>query len=145
MQGKAAQPIGSWQWFAAGSLAALISAALGAGIWLQVVLFFVVSLVVLWFARPFFKTYVNAKRQPTNADRAIGASGFVTETIDNLAGTGTVSLNGRQWTARSVTGAVIEKGSLVTVERIEGVKLMVYPAKTKSTPDEEETSASTVN
>jgi len=130
-------------WFAAGSLVALISAALGAALWLQVVLFFVVSIVVLWFARPFFKKYVNAKRQPTNADRAIGASCVVTETIDNIAGTGSVLLNGRQWTARSATGDVIEKGSLVTVDRIEGVKLMVYPAQ--NAPEKEESGAGTVN
>ncbi|HHU22960.1 MAG TPA: NfeD family protein [Clostridiales bacterium] len=132
-------------WFAVGSLAALIGTALGASIWLQVVLFIVFSLITLWFARPLFKKYINSRSQPTNADRAIGASGIVTETIDNLSGTGTVVLNGKQWMARSVTGTVIEEGSLVTVERIEGVKLMVYPSKAESSPDKEEAGAGTVN
>ena len=63
--------------------------------------------------------------QPTNADRFIGQQGVVEETINNIEGKGLVKVKGAVWTARSTDGAVIEKGSGVTVDRIDGVKLMV--------------------
>ena len=54
--------------------------------------------------------------------------GVVCEDIDNLAGTGAVKLDGKEWTARSDSGANIPSGSVVKVRRIEGVKLIVDAA-----------------
>lgn len=114
-------------WFAAGAVAALVASFLTAPIWLQVVLFFVVSIVTLILTRPLARKYVNSKTQPTNADMVIGSEATVTERIDNVAGTGTVSVGGRVWTARSAGGEVIEAGVLTKVKAIEGVKLLVTP------------------
>lgn len=63
--------------------------------------------------------------QPTNADRYIGLEGIVEETVDNTDGTGIVKVAGSTWTARSSDGSRIEKGSNITVDKIDGVKLMV--------------------
>jgi len=112
-------------WFAAGALVALAGAFLGAKVWLQVLLFVVVSIATLLVTRPLARKYVNKQFQPTNADKVIGTNATVTERIDNLAGTGTVSVGGRLWTARSATGENIEKGTLTVIRRIEGVKLIV--------------------
>ena len=113
-------------WFALGALAALISALLGAQIWLQVVWFVVVSILALIATRPLVKKYVNSRTQATNADMLIGQECIVTETIDKLHGTGAVSVAGKIWTARTdEPEAIIEKGSVAVVERIEGVKLIV--------------------
>ena len=112
-------------WFAVGSLAALIAALLGAEIWLQIVLFLVVSAVALYFTRPLAKKYVNAKVEPTNADMVIGKECRVTEAIDNIAGTGAVYVDGKTWTARSESDEVIPEGTLVTAKSIKGVKLIV--------------------
>ena len=112
-------------WFALGALAALISALFGAAIWLQVVWFLLASLLTLWLTRPIAVKYLNSRRVATNADRVVGAEGIVTEDIDNIAGTGAVKLDGKEWTARSGSGANIAKGAVVRVERIEGVKLIV--------------------
>ena len=60
----------------------------------------------------------------------VGSRGYVTETIDNLTATGQVKLGGMYWTARSQSGQVIEKDSLVEVKRIEGVKVFVTAVKT---------------
>ena len=65
------------------------------------------------------------KTQVTNSDSNVGKIGLVTEQIDNVKGIGQVNLAGMLWTARSVDDAVIEPGTKVQVERIEGVKLMV--------------------
>ena len=112
-------------WFAVGALAALIFSVLGAGLWLQIIAFVVVSAAALILTRPLVSKYVNSRSQPTNADRLIGTKCIVTEKIDNLASTGTVNANGKLWTARSSDGSVIDAESLVKVEKIEGVKLIV--------------------
>lgn len=112
-------------WFALGSLAALIANLCSAEVWLQWVIFAAVSLVALAVTRPFVKKLTVKRIQPTNADRFLGEKGIVEETIDNTEGKGLVKVKGALWTARSVDGALIEKGESVQVERIEGVKLMV--------------------
>ena len=112
-------------WFAIGALAALISALVKAPLWLQITWFFIVSVALLILTRPLAKKYVNGKVQPTNADVVIGKEAVVIEDIDNVRGTGAVSVGGKQWTARSDSGAEIAKGAVVSVLRIEGVKLIV--------------------
>lgn len=115
-------------WFALGALAALIATLFGAQIWLQVLWFLVVSIATLWFTRPLALKYLNGRSVATNADRVVGMEGVVCEDIDNLAGTGAVKLDGKEWTARSDSGANIPSGSVVKVRRIEGVKLIVDAA-----------------
>ena len=112
-------------WFAVGSLAALLAAMCGAQLWLQIVLFLVVSAATLYFTRPLVKRYVNSKVEPTNADMVIGKECRVTETVDNIAGTGAVYVDGKTWTARSENDEVIPEGTLVTAKSIDGVKLIV--------------------
>lgn len=113
-------------WFVFGSLVALICAALGAAMWLQIFWFVIVSVATLVLTRPLVKRYVDSRSVATNADRSIGRAAVVTERIDNLAATGAVKLDGVVWTARSTDDAVaIETGERVTVRAIEGVKLIV--------------------
>ena len=114
-------------WFALGALAALVSCALGAEMWLQITVFLVVSLVLL--AVLWKKVRGKALRTRTNVDSVIGAEGYVTEAIDNLSYTGRVKLGGITWAARSTSGAGIPVGTPVKVERIEGVKVFVSPAE----------------
>lgn len=113
-------------WFVFGSLVALICAALGAAVWLQIFWFVIVSVATLVLTRPLVKRYVDSRSVATNADRSIGRAAVVTERIDNLAATGAIKLDGVVWTARSTDDAVaIEPGERVTVRAIEGVKLIV--------------------
>lgn len=119
-------------WFAVGSLAALIAALFDAQLWLQIVWFLVISFVTLYFTRPLVKKYVNSRSQPTNADMMIGKEALVTEDIDNVEATGAVSVGGKVWTARSADGGRIKSGAVVSVLRIEGVKLIVEPVPAQS-------------
>lgn len=116
-------------WFAGGALAALIAAAAGGAIWLQIVLFMVVSVVMLALLRPMVKKISVPHRVRTNADRHLGRSALVTETIDNLKEVGAVKLDGVVWSARSESGEIIPEGTLITVKHIEGVKLWVAAAE----------------
>lgn len=112
-------------WFAVGALAALISQMLGAQVWLQWVIFVVVSGAVLAATRPLVKKYAKPKIQPTNADRCIGQTAVVTEGIDNVAGKGAVKVGGVIWSARSESGENIKENEKVTITKIDGVKLIV--------------------
>ena len=118
-------------WFMGGALTALIAALCGAEIWLQVVLFFVVSIALLLCLRPLSKKLLKKRKVATNADSNIGKTAVVTETIDNLRGTGAVKISGVEWSARSVDDSVLEKDAVVRILRIEGVKVCVERAEKK--------------
>lgn len=114
-------------WFAAGSLVAAIVAALGGQLWLQILLFAVISCGLLACLWPFVKKVLNPRRTATNIDAVIGSEGYVTVAVDNLNAEGKIKLNGMEWTARSTDGKKIPVGTLVKVDRIEGVKAIVSP------------------
>lgn len=119
-------------WFAAGSLAAVIVSLCSGPVWLQVVVFFVVSGVLLALLRPMAKKYFTPKLTRTNADRVIGQEGYVTVEIDNLNAAGTVKIGAMDWTARSTDGSIIPAGTKIRVDRIEGVKVFVTSVETPS-------------
>ena len=114
-------------WFAAGALVASIVAMLHGAIWLQVVLFFVVSCGLLIAMFPLVKKVLNPKIEKTNVDSVVGTQGYVTEEIDNMNAVGQVKLGGMYWTARSTSGDPIAEGTRIRVDRVEGVKVYVSP------------------
>ena len=120
-------------WFAGGALAALVAALLHAPLWLQVVVFFVVSAALLACLRPLVRKHFTPKLTKTNLDAIIGSEGYVTADIDNLSATGTVKLGAMEWTARSTSGKQIPVGTLIRVDRIEGVKVFVSPVEVPAT------------
>lgn len=112
-------------WFALGGLAAVIAAMLGAPVWLQLALFFGVAALTLACLRPLLKKYIKPKIVATNVDAIIGSTGYVISDIDNLNAQGQVKLGGMPWSARSTSGEPLQAGTLVQVDRIEGVKAYV--------------------
>lgn len=116
-------------WFAVGALAAMVSAICHAPLWLQIAVFVLVSAAALCFTRKKAQARFNRSREKTNADRILGQTVLVLETIDNQQALGAVKADGKVWTARSVSGEPIPRGAEVVVQAIEGVKLMVVPAE----------------
>ena len=113
-------------WFAGGALVAILAAVLHAPIWLQIVLFFLVSLLLLAFTRPVAVKYFNKDRVRTNVESMVGRQAVVTGEIDNIQGIGQVTLSGQEWSARSTDDRVrIPLGSVVDVVSVSGVKLIV--------------------
>ncbi len=112
-------------WFAVGALVALVAALLNWPIWLQVLLFTVVSVTLLASLRGVTRKYLKPKLHRTNLDSILGSQGYVTANIDNAAAQGSVKLGPMEWTARSTTGSTIPAGTLVQVDKIEGVKAFV--------------------
>ena len=116
-------------WFAAGSLGAMIVSLLGGKIWLQAVVFLVVSAGLLLLLRPMVRKHFNPKLTKTNVDSIIGTTGIVTVEIQNNLAAGQVKLGAMEWSARSSSGAVIPVGTLIKVDKIEGVKVYVSLAE----------------
>lgn len=116
-------------WFAMGALVALLGAALDAPVWLQIVLFVVVSGALLALLWPLAKKFLNPQVTATNVDSVIGTVGIVTASIDNVEAQGQVKLGGMEWSARSTSGDTIPTGTEVRVDRVEGVKVFVTPVK----------------
>lgn len=112
-------------WFAGGALLAMIIALIGGPLWLQILVFLVASIVLLIFTRPLATKFFNQNRTKTNVESVVGKQAIVTEAIDNIKGQGRIVTDGMEWTARSFDSSVIEEGSIVTIEKIEGVKAIV--------------------
>ena len=120
-------------WFAAGAFVSMIASMFYAPLWLQIVLFVVISLGLLLLLLPWVKKNMDNKGAKTNVDAVIGTMGRVTVEIDNISATGQVKLGAMEWTARSTDGSVIPVGTLVKAERIEGVKVFVSKAEASAT------------
>ena len=111
-------------WFAGGALIAFLVSLAGGPLWLQILLFLVISVVLLLFTTLAVK-YLNKNVQKTNVDSIQGQKGIVTATIDNLKAEGQVTIRGMEWSARAKDDNIIEKGKVVRVISVEGVKLIV--------------------
>ena len=114
-------------WFAVGALAAIPVSLLGGEIWLQVVVFVVVSGAALAMVRPLIRKYMKPKLVATNTDALIGTAGRVIADIDNIAAQGSVKLGGMEWSARSTDGSPIRADTVVRVDQIQGAKVHVSP------------------
>ncbi len=68
----------------------------------------------------------------TNAFSVIDKIGIVTKEIGLEGKAGQVKLGSDIWTAVSATDELIEKGTEVIVEKIDGVKVIVRPTKVSS-------------
>lgn len=116
-------------WFAGGAFVAMVAAFLGAALWLQGGLFLVVSCLLLAALRPFVRRYLRPRMTKTNLDAIPGREATVIQAIDNGLAQGRVRLDGKEWAARSADGDPLPEGTLVRVERIEGVRLFVTKIK----------------
>lgn len=113
-------------WFAGGALIAFIAGICHAPLWMQVLLFLVVSIVLLIFTRPIAEKHLNNNREKTNVDSLVGKDGKVIEEIDNFNQTGKVMLNGMEWMARNASPeGTIPVETKVEVKEVKGAHLVV--------------------
>lgn len=109
---------------AIGALAAGIAGALGASLAVQMIIFVVVAVALLFVVRPFLKGRVERSTPDvrTNADALIGRTGYVTEIVGER--NGRIQFSGGEWSART-EGPSIPVGVEVRVERIDGATAVV--------------------
>ncbi len=111
-------------WFAFGALISMFFAIADFDFVVQLTVFVVASLILLIATRPLVRK-MQGEKYHTNFELDIGKTAVVTERIDNELGEGRVKLDGTNWAARSSDGSVIEQGSVVTVQEVDGAKLIV--------------------
>lgn len=115
-------------WLAVGSLAALVVSMLNGSLFVQIGVCLIVTGICLVFTRPFFQKVLAVKKISTNADRAVGSVGIVTEDIEDAFDKGRVTVDGLNWKARSANGETLPAGTRVTVREMQGVTLTVEKA-----------------
>ena len=116
-------------WFAAGALGAIIVALTGGGLAFQVTAFLALAIVLLFCLRGIVRKHFTPRITRTNVDSVIGATGVVVTPVNNIAALGQVRIGGVEWSARSTDNSHIPAGTLVKVDRVEGVKVFVSPAE----------------
>ena len=112
-------------WFAGGALISLIISLITDNVIIQVVAFFIVSIILLAFTRPICKDRLHTGEEKTNVDAMSGLSAIVTMEIKPFK-PGQVKVNGQIWTAIGKNNqSSIREGETVIIKGIEGVKVIV--------------------
>ncbi|MDJ0344880.1 NfeD family protein [Streptomyces sp. H10-C2] len=111
--------------FAVGAVAGAVTAALGGGIVLQVIVFVIVSVALLAVVRPI--AYRHRTQRPelrTGIDALRGRQAVVLERVDG--GGGRIKLAGEIWSARSLDDErIFDPGEKVDVVEIDGATAVV--------------------
>jgi membrane protein implicated in regulation of membrane protease activity len=113
--------------FAAGALAAAATAALGGDLWLQGLVFAIVSVLALVVVRPALKRRLDESGPDAQIGLAAieGSTCLVLERVD--ADHGLVKIEGETWRARSFDGTqAYEPGEQVRVIEVKGATAMVW-------------------
>ncbi|MCR5817355.1 MAG: NfeD family protein [Ruminococcus sp.] len=111
-------------WLGIGALFAMFCAVGGLPLWVQLLVFVIVSTILLIVTRPFARKFIGEVKD-TNYELNIGKTAIVTEDIDNEKCLGRVNLDGTHWAAVSADDAFIPAGTSVTVREVSGAKLIV--------------------
>ena len=112
-------------WFAIGGIFGWLIYLTGANLFVQIVVFLLVSILLLLFARPFAVNVLKIGKVKTNADRLIGKAAIVLVEIDNNSNRGQIKVDGQIWSAKTKGQNKIKKNSNVIIQEIVGVKVVV--------------------
>lgn len=116
-------------WFTVGGVGACIIALLGGPLPLQIAVFLIVSIILLYFTRPLAEKRLKIGHEKNIVDQMIDKTCLVTETIRPYQ-PGQVRLDGLIWTAAvNDNKETLETGELAKIVKIEGVKLIVERVK----------------
>lgn len=126
-------------WFAFGAVIALIASLVpDVSWWMELIIFFVISLASLAALRPLIHRYLRKNTVASNIDSIVGQKGLLISKID-LLHHGEVKINDVTWTAiASKETESIEKGSIVKVLAVSGNKLIVTKDKEEPNISKEE-------
>lgn len=120
-------------WVGVGALLTMIVSIFVDNIAIQIGIFTISSIALLFCTRPFVKRFTKNDTTPTNAYSLIGKKGIVLKEINPIKGIGQIKVNGEIWSAKSSSDDIIAEGELITVLKIDGVKAIVEKSKEKTT------------
>ena len=112
-------------WPGIGSFFAFIAAVLGAPVEIQIAVFAITTIMIIFMkplTKKFFKNKDNTKM---NNNAMIGKKGIVIKEISPLEETGQVKVAGELWSAITTNDEKIQINEIVKVMKVDGVKLVV--------------------
>lgn len=110
-------------WFAVASAISFVLSLFSINVYVQIIMFFVVSILLLILTRPLIAKTLVKQKEKTNADKIIGEKALVIEEINEFAGTGQIKISGMVWSAKS--NEIIGKDEKVFIKDIKGVHAIV--------------------
>ena len=119
-------------WFAIGAISSAIVAWIAPENYaLQMIVFLVVSAILAFIGSKFFsnKDEDNPSKSQNPVFSILGKQAIVTKEINNLSGSGQITVGGETWSAKSNSDEPIAEGTKVNVLEIEGVKAVVEVIK----------------
>ena len=109
--------------FAIGAVGAIVFSLMDAPLWLQVLVFSLVSAISVFCIRPLLLKYLHPvqKERRSNVSALVGRQGKVIETIS------AVRVDGDEWRAVTADGTAIERGVMVRITAIDSIIVTVEP------------------
>lgn len=110
-------------WFSIAGLVSLVLAILNVEIWIQVVVFSVVSLALLLGLRKVCMKLLKNTNEKTNSEAIVGSKQTLLTSITKTS-LGTVKINGVVWNVASENNSAIKSGTEIEILEIKGNKLI---------------------
>lgn len=114
-------------WFSIGSLFALVTSFLTDSIIVQTAVFVISSTILIFATRKFANKFEEKEEEQKITNSIVGKEGKVTITIEPIENKGQVKVGGETWSATSKNDTVIQAGTKVLVQDVDGVKAIVTP------------------
>lgn len=124
-------------WISLGAFIAMILAACGVMVEIQLLLFFIVSIACIFGLRKFTLKLISNNKDKTNIDLAIGVRTKLIKAI-TLDEMGTIKYNGIEYNVKTQKSGNVPAGAYVEIVRVEGNKFIVEPLKEDKQPTETE-------
>lgn len=115
-------------WFCVSALVSFFLALFDVNYLLQIIIFSVLSILLVYITRPLTKKIMNKTLIRTNADKIITQIGVVTKEISDDE-IGEVKVNNELWRAVSVDSSNINVGEKVSIVSFNGNKVVVSKIK----------------
>ena len=114
-------------WFSIGSLFALVTSFITDSIIVQTAVFVISSTILIFATRKFANKFEEKEEEQKITNSIVGKEGKVTITIEPIENKGQVKVGGETWSATSKNDTVIQAGTKVLVQDVDGVKAIVTP------------------
>ena len=121
-----------------GALITMVVSIFVDSVGIQIGIFTISSILLLFCTRSFVKKFTKNDTTPTNAYSIIGKTGIVVKEINSIKGIGQIKVDGEVWSARTLSDEIIPEGELITILRIDGVKAIVEKSKDKKDEESKE-------
>lgn len=123
-------------WFSFGAVLAGLLALIGIPEFIQVPVFLISSTILVIFARPIVRKFVDKNQDPipSNVYNLIGVKAIVLKSVNQMSGKVKIMNTGEIWSAYTYEHfEPIEENTQVIIKEVDGAKLVVVPRSSEKT------------